>query len=165
LAEDAFITSNRAWLVPRAAELEKPLVNGQYVYVSISVQNTGRTPANKIRDSFEIRIAHQLDAKTEWIGVILPENTTCERKRMSQVSDVPIMYPTESGGYKIHDMLAGPIVDDDVFRGLKTFYIQGCLEYMTMDVLHHSAYCFFFRTSGNVADWKFMTCLNGNYAD
>jgi hypothetical protein len=165
----AFETGSRAWISPIAVGLRQPLENGKPISFGIWYDNVGKLPAIDLHTRYA---AYSFDNDNMDNGLAM---ATVDKEDMCRdvqpLPDAEVVYPN-SGGVKMLISLKPPDPTtgqtDPIYRsfmsGNHSFVIQICIAYRTLNRIHRSAFCYFYRpglSEGN----DFNRCDKGNKAD
>jgi hypothetical protein len=162
VARDNIVAGSRAWVGPNGASVDGAITTGNPAIFVINYQNSGRQPAT----GFVSYIAPFIITADEANSPIskIPENVA-NCRRMEPIEGAQVVYPsTGFGGNQYHTTIDKSLVDDQVIKGDKLIVIVGCFSYITFDLPHHSASCFFYK-GGTTKGPELNFCAHGSYAD
>jgi hypothetical protein len=144
-------TDQRAWASIKEIKLSKPLTVGRPAQISVTVINTGKTPALDTVLS-EVRIG--------------PSETDRNRDLVVHDSEREVIAPNNTDTF-----FANATYDDDSIRailvGTIPIYIRGKFEYKDVfGATHTTAFCAYYPTDGSsIATGYFFNCKNGSSMD
>lgn len=160
----AIVAADRAWVGPEGAHLESKPAVGQKNKIIVQYQNTGKEPAiGFVYAAFPFVVTVQEDASGKAANTMFENMQKCINTPPALLAGV--VFPTSgftSGN--LFTPIDGALIDQDVVDSKKFLILQGCFAYQTDNVVHHSAFCFFYKVDqtdiGNL-----NICRSGNYAD
>jgi hypothetical protein len=157
----------RAWLAPISINVVE-IASGKPVRLSVSIANSGRTPATQLIHRFSgqtLDVPKGAQVTAQWIKPQIPENSSCENGKI--IDGNTTIYPSATLGYlETVDTLGDRLdVVDALVKGDKTAYWQGCLSYRTAEHAAESRYCFFLVPNADgKGGWNYGYCPSGNSA-
>jgi hypothetical protein len=156
LAEQALISSNRAWLVAKNVQILSGLETAEGLSYQIWVDNVGKEPATKISHSPN---PHRTVAN---LKALEGRNDTCSPIKPTDAGFVvfPNIASSMNGG------TAKPLLDrDDILSGKRHLVLEGCIAYESFRQTRHTAFCFVLLPSDKPPrEWNLRFCHNRHYA-
>lgn len=154
----------RAWVGPGSATIDAAPTVGKPIIASITYQNTGREPARDfIYNANPIAVSASDDADGKLAAQISQYMKRCFATPSRE--NAGVVYPsTGFGGSTLSITYKGNLVDQAMVDSKKLLIIQGCFAYRTFEKVHHSAFCYFWRSDTSKAP-NLNICANGNNAD
>ena len=165
ISQRVFIASQRAWVGPLNAKLSAEPKLAEPLEIIVAYQNTGREPAHNFTydiDSFaatpEEDNAGDVSRRTS--------DFLNECRNKSQARPGQVVYPSAgfAGGYSLIYRPNEIEVDDAIIAGEKVVVMQGCFVYQTLQKLHRSYFCFFYK-AGFTKIRSMNICTVGHHAD
>ncbi len=160
-ARQTLVEGSRAWIGPDGGSSPEPSL-GSDLTMSVSFRNTGKTPAFNV-----FYVAKPLTfTKQQASGngaQILEIESRCNTE--TGLANLGVAYPgTGANAYSMRTRFDKSMIDQKVLDGDRDLVVVGCFFYKTFEVVHHTNFCFYFRSklvpAGN---WSF--CEVGNDAD
>lgn len=167
-AQQAFIASTRAWIVPLGVRFDGEPKAGLNVRLKIAYENIGKEPAinvihiaNWTGKTFPVTVdalgMPYIDTpNTHW-----PPHFSCES--FSNASkNTRAIYP----GTKYEDIryiFNGPPLPQTVVDGRESFLVYGCFVYSTFGKERSSPYCYYLQPKRGepIVKWTFEACPGG----
>ena len=165
LAEDALIASNRAWLAPITALSMNKIAVGKPFNIAVTYRNIGKEPAIDVTYNFSAERVAADPKYPGWGGDFgKKKNEMCVQE---SESDKGVAYPGGADQYAVTYSIEPEFVDAAIMRAQLTFYIQGCIRYLTFSQVHHAAYCFYLHNDTSIPSekWGWRFCPYGNNSD
>ncbi|HME23516.1 MAG TPA: hypothetical protein VKI44_19695 [Acetobacteraceae bacterium] len=163
-AERALIQATRAWVGPSEANLEADPKNETPVDARITYQNTGKEPAIQFAFTTPDRFTttDEDDRSGRNSARIAGDVNACRTTLPSPNGQV--IYPTSFSAYTVGVTFPKEMIGQEEAEGKKFLIIQGCFVYVTTGRVHHSMWCYLYKT-GQTKKEHLNICAVGNYAD
>ena len=169
VASAAAQINTRAYLAPEGL-FETPdsfISHGEFNSIEMLITNVGRSPATKTNII--------INSGTALIDALKPGHTLTQ-PNISCLGIEPkpggqVYYPNHNSTIDsvIIPTNQEPFISDlsDIRSGKRIIYVEGCIVYVTGNVIHHSEYCLYLRPipAENPTGWRSVACPNGNDAD
>ena len=87
-------------------------------------------------------------------------------KALGTAPGADVVYPDQPDGYKL--MFTNHLVgwmNDEVVSGRTAVVLQMCFAYQTINEVHHTSFCYFYRTGVSPPNKQMNICTAGNHAD
>jgi hypothetical protein len=157
IARDNLLAAERAWIGPTAAAMNTPIQLNNPIKVTINYGNTGRQPAQAIT---------LLGSKTysidDWNGGVIAAKDIddfrkgCMNANVTLAPTMLVVYPTT--GFQSYMMNLDSasknnpenlryVASDKLISGDEIFALTGCIVYKTVETVHHSAFCYYYRAN------------------
>jgi hypothetical protein len=165
-SRDALIAAERAWVGPRNARIDAAPTFTNDLDIFIDYQNSGREPAIETIWDTDLFTATDEEENNGTIPRRI-DNFIAKCKTMWKPFQATVVYPSSGGigsGYVLTKTLLKDSIDDDVIEGTKMIVISGCFVYRTVQTIHRSWFCYFYR-NGRTKPAAWYICLSGNGAD
>ncbi len=164
LTREALIANSRAWISPMSAGFEETPKLHQPLKFGIQYGNPGRSPALAVRPVYRMRSLAKGVFDDNSVKSIIESDAICNNVVEAPGADV--IYPEQPNGYKLEFTSGEPnfIEDQELFNGSKAFLLEVCFAYQTIGVLHHTSFCYYYR-SGVTKETQWNVCTAGNHAD
>lgn len=171
VARDSFSSGQRAWLSPSQAAFADGVAIGEKIRPTIYHRNFGKSPALFVNVDMDIRIrpneSGHLSETTK--KIIIDDANACLRKNYGTVGAV--VFPESLYSYK-YDAIGRdtgtPFYDiaftDRMVSGEDVVIIDGCINYKTMGINAHTAFCFYYEAGESKVE-ALSICRIGNQAD
>jgi hypothetical protein len=145
------VEANRAWLAPRSAYLQRPLVLNDHPGFRVTYDNVGKQPALNIALWWRVSIfdadalIHSL-ADPTLAETAFGENPACSGHTSHKGAEIawPSSLPEKYSSSYLESP-NDPIITQGVLDGRESVVVQGCFFYETFQEVHRSAFCFWFR--------------------
>jgi hypothetical protein len=163
-AAQAIIGSQRAWVGPTNATFGSEPTIGKPIEITILYQNTGREPAL----SFVWNAAPYGATLTEDANGVVATKLSrslefCKNTNTWQGGSVA--YPTVGfNTFNLNLKTADDFVDEEITKGDKFIFVEGCFLYRSFDRARHSYFCYFYK-QGQTKIQNLNICAIGHYAD
>jgi len=162
-----FRRQQRAWIAPTNAYFTSEIAKGAPLSWEVQYRNTGKSPALDVHPIYTIQQVpgskFEDNTFNEFIEADEASNS-CKRLEPKPGSDVA--YSDQPDPYKLifSNHLTG-WVKDDVPTGGTAIVLQMCFAYKTMDEVHRTSFCYFYRAGVSPANKQMNICTAGNHAD
>ena len=161
-AKQSTSASARAWIAPQNAMLSSEPVLDQPVTIEILYGNPGKEPALDVHPIFKIKPIAKARFDDNTFNSIVEADDLCHSLGTAPGADV--IYPDQPGGYKLRMGLPPNWIKNDIVGGEAALVIEMCFAYKTLGEVHHTAFCYFYRT-GTSTERQMNICTAGNHAD
>jgi hypothetical protein len=150
-ARKATVEADRAWLAPRSAYLQRPLVLNDHPSFRVTYDNVGKQPALNIALWWRVSI-FDADALMRSLSdptlaeTAFGENPACSGHTSHKGAE--IAWPTsltEKYSTSYIETPNDPIITQGVLDGREAIVVHGCFFYETFQEIHRSAFCFWLR--------------------
>lgn len=171
VARNSLAVEQRAWLGPSQAAFTDGVAIGEKIRPTIYHRNFGKSPALFVNVDMDIRIrpnenGHLSEATKK---IIIDDANACLRKNYGTVGAV--VFPESLYSYK-YDAIGRdtgtPFYDiaftDRMVSGKDVVIIDGCINYKTMGINAHTAFCFYYEAGESKVE-ALSICRIGNQAD
>lgn len=171
ITRNSLAIEQRAWLGPTQAVFADGVAIGEKIRPTIYHRNFGKSPALFVNVDMDIRIrpnesGHLSEATKK---VIIDDANACLRKNYGTVGAV--VFPESLYSYK-YDAIGRdtgtPFYDiaftDRMVSGKDVVIIDGCINYKTMGINAHTAFCFYYEAGESKVE-ALSICRIGNQAD
>jgi hypothetical protein len=156
--------ANRAWIDVATVDIEGPWEIGKDATIKISYLNTGREVATSVRNHATVFPVH-VD-KTFSFGetsVNGGQNNTCNAV-FNEAGGV-LAFPDNRRDSWMPQKISGNLLNEDVFSGDSVLVLQGCISYLSSDVLKMTGYCVILGNgNAHASSAKTPWCADGNFA-
>jgi hypothetical protein len=168
---ETLVAANRAWISPQTVRLTSdieiwtPATSIQVIY-----ENVGRFPALNLNHAEEGGARAIPEGFAEWEQLDFGENHTC--KSLTPLRGGPTVYPSQHFGgeltYELKpDQSRNPAnVIQEILKGRRLIWVQGCFAYLSFEKPRESAFCFYLQPDvvRHIREWPFKKCSTGNHA-
>lgn len=165
ISQRVFIASQRAWVGPRSARLTAEPNVAERLEIIVAYQNTGREPAHNF--TYEINTFTTTPEEDEaGDAERRMDNFFKKCRSKSQAPPGQVIYPSSGStrGYTLTVRLDNIEVDDALVNGDKFVVVQGCFVYQTLQKVHRSFFCYFYK-AGVTKISSMSICNVGHHAD
>jgi len=160
---EAFADSARAWVGPESARIRGTVIAGRPVVVDMTIQNTGREPAQDFawRQQRFASATDQASAKN-LEAQIAAYITKCIAT--PPAAGQAVLFPSVAASVVVATAFEGTAIDGDVVKGDKLLFVETCVSYTTGHKPRHSAFCHFYNAAYSNPQ-NLNLCQIGNFAD
>lgn len=168
-ARTTFDLGTRAWISPIAVGLKAPLKRPEPISVGIWYDNVGKLPALDLHEHYTFYSSPNADMDS---GAAMSKVAAAEIcKGIEPSTDAEVVYPN-SGGVKmtisvkpVNPQTGKPTpLYEGFMSGNHSLIVHICIAYKTLDHIHHSQFCYFYRP-GLTEGTDLNRCDKGNRAD
>jgi hypothetical protein len=164
IAASALIASSRAWISPTGAGLDRPLKLHDIFEFFVQYSNPGKSPAMDVHPIYTITPIEAARFDDNSFNSIIESTDIC--RGLEAVSGADVVYPEQPSGYSFHFRVKDQNwVTQDMIDGKVAIVIRMCFAYKTMNALHHTSFCYFYRAGVTDDFRKLNVCTAGNHAD
>jgi hypothetical protein len=156
------VAESRAWIAPANALLLDDLTIGEPFRFQIQYNNVGKEPALDVRPIYKIRPVEGQQFTDNTFNSVIESDDICHNVQVAPGADV--IYPDQPGGYKLNFGVPRGWLSADIVNGKSALIIEMCFAYRTVNAVHHTAFCYFYRP-GISENRQFNICTAGNHAD
>jgi hypothetical protein len=167
-ARSSLLMNQRANIIFNAARI-KPLIVARGAALTIVITNQGKENASFDRITFP-----QLWASSAWssgTSKAFYARLADECRSVMNISGSAIAFSGVRMAVEMDTFRDSPnasqriVVDDNLIKGDSVLAIYTCISYRTLDTIHHSGECYFYR-AGFTADLDTLTvCESGHVSD
>jgi len=164
VAKSNLISSERAWVGPNNASIENWTDADKPLRVNVTYQNTGREPATQFSKSLILTYFEKDDIENGNLTIRARQIfDDCNRIVLSTAGDVA--FP--STGFNTYNFFN--TASDEDSKALRAdlnsvLIIQGCFVYKTVESVHRTNFCFYFKPSKSIPD-RLNICEGGSTAN
>ncbi len=159
---DNFRQEQRAWIAPKNAYFTMPPDSTDPIKFEIQYVNVGKQPAFAVRPTYTIKPVDKSEFDDGTFNSLIEADHPCKGKTVANGADV--IYPTTPDGYTLQFGMPAWWHDDSLNTGARAMVIEMCFTYETMQEIHHTSFCYFYR-KGVTKDRQMNICTAGNHAD
>lgn len=170
-AQSSLLIGQRAWLGTTQAAFPDGVMVGGKIIPLIYFRNTGKSPARFVNVDMDIRIRPNERGKLseETKKIIINDANACLAKNYGTVGAVVFPEAPYSYKYEAEGRDTGiPAYDieftDRMISGRDVVIVNGCINYKTMGINAHTAFCFYYEAGRTMTD-VLNICRVGNQAD
>jgi hypothetical protein len=168
-AADATLNAQRAWVGPMNASLDSKPTESQTIKITVEYTNSGKEPAIEVGRSLKFKIFRKLEKEVgDLDDFALQEKNKCFLARVLQGAQVAFPAASYKEGVDTNSEMVSSEERLTATKGLAEgqdyLGIVGCFVYRTVDVYHHTSFCYFYQ--GTISEVpRLSICDAGNDAD
>jgi|GEM_PF-3526849 hypothetical protein len=167
LTRKSLVTSSRAWVAPANAYFTSEISKTVPFSFDVQYRNVGRSPALDVHPTYSLQQVpvSKFDDNT-FNDFIETDEASTQCGALGTAPGADVVYPDQPDGYKFifTNHLTGWI-NDGVVAGSTAVVLQMCFAYKTMDEIHHTSFCYFYRIGVSPPNKQMNICTAGNHAD
>lgn len=167
LTRQSLVASSRAWIAPANAYFTSDIAKNVALAWEVQYRNVGRSPA---LDTHAVWNLQQIPGSkfddNSFNAFIEADDFSTSCKNLGTVIGADAAYPDQPDGYKL--MFTNHLttwVNDGIIQGDTAVVLQMCFAYRTMDEVHHTSFCYFYRAGVSPPNKQMNICTAGNHAD
>lgn len=164
-SEKSLMEAQRAWVGPNNVGSASAPQGNKPLKITIDYSDSGRSPGLNFQESNDWRaIDTNLVADNNWAKTQINAWVT-ECRSKAKTTGGETVFPTVGfNSYHLNVDVAANLIFPVVDQKGGAFIFLGCFTYGSFDIVHHSAFCYFFMNGSSLPqNWNF--CSIGNYAD
>lgn len=156
--------SSRAWIAPDNAYFTSDIAKHVPPTFVVEYRNTGKSPAFDVHPIFKLEQVPVSKFDDNTFNAFIETSDICKNLKLAPGADV--VYPDMPDSYKfIFTTHVPEWVGDDVVDGRNAVVLRMCFAYRTMQQMHLTSFCYFYRAGISPPNKQMNICTAGNHAD
>ena len=167
ITRDSLIASSRAWIAPANAYFTSEVAKHVQIEWTVQYRNTGKSPALDVHPIYTLQKVPATKFEDNTFNTFIETDQASDScKQLGTAPGADVVYPDQPDGYKLNFTNHLPEwVTDDVLSGSTALVFQMCFAYKTMEEVHHTSFCYFYRPGVSPSSKQMNICTAGNHAD
>ncbi len=165
---EALVASSRAWISPDNVYITSKMEINIPFQFAVQYRNTGRSPALDSHPTYTLSKLPVTYFENNTFNSYIESTEPCKELEPAPGADVIYAGMPDSNPYKLLfavNEAHKDWIDDDVVSGRKAIILRMCFAYRTMNEVHHTSFCYFYRKGVSQPDLRMNICTAGNHAD